>query len=320
MHPIVERGLEILGLEWPRGMRSWKTKSGFWVLEVHYAADPAKDPERDGKVWYEKAVEGYPGGRDGDGWQQEMEINYHARGGRLVFDFLQQPMPKCFIRRMDPGQLMLSHNFIAGYDYGTTNPSAFEVTAINEAGELYVVWEVYQPCTNVIEHVRLVKSCPYWDKLQYIAADNKIFSKQQHSAVGMKSVAELFQEAGLYMSPARQGVDYPMALKLNSEYWGDPENPRAFITDECPGLKAELRELRMQQHKSALIAQEKNDPEKIVAKNNHAFDAWTYSLDFRPQPLRPRNTADQGETIQQFIRRSEASKAIARRRGGIIVV
>ena len=131
---------------------------------------------------------------------------------------------------------------------------------------------------------------------------------------------ELFNEHGFYMSPARQGVDYAMALKLNTEYWADPENPRAFITDAAPGLKAALRELRVQQHKSAPVAQDKDDPEKIVAKNNHGFDAWTYSLDFRPHPLRQTKPVDQNLTIAAFIKRAEEQKrSESRRRGGIIV-
>lgn len=321
-HPVVERALEILGIEWPKGMRSWKTKSGFWVLETHYTADPAKDPARDGAKWYKSASEGYPGGVDGDGWQQEMEINYNATGSRLVFPFLQQPIPKCFIGRMDPSELMHSHSFFAGYDYGTTNPSAFEVTAINDQGDLYAVWEVYQPCRNIIEHVRMIKACPYWDKLQYIAADNKIFgSRNQHANEGMRTVAELFQEAGLYMSPARQGVDYTMALKLNSEHWADPDAPRAFITEECPGLKAELRGLRLKEHKSALVAREANEPERIVDKDNHAFDAWAYSLDFRPHVFVKKETVPEHLTIREFIKRSERMNRANERRSrrGIIV-
>lgn len=320
MHPVVARGLEIMGIEWPKGMRSWPTKSGFWVLETHYTADPEKDPARDGAKWLKKSSEGYPGGIDGDGWQQEMEINYNASGSKFVFPFLQQPLPKVYIGRMDPAELMRSNSFFAGYDYGTSNPSAFEVTAIDDMGTLRVVWEVYQPCTSVVEHVKLIKSCPYWNKLQYIAADNKIFSKGQQSATGLRSVAELFQEAGLHMSPARQGVDYAMALKLNSDYWADPENPRAFITEECPGLRAELRGLRMKEHKSALVARESNDPEKIVAKDNHAFDAWTYSLDFRPLLFKKIEEVPDHLTVRAFIKRAESSqRAAARSRRGIIV-
>jgi hypothetical protein len=123
------------------------------------------------------------------------------------------------------------------------------------------------------------------------------------------------------MSPARQAVDYAMALKLNSEHWADPDNPRAFITEECPGLKAELRGLRLKEHKSALVAREANDPEKIVAKDNHAFDAWTYSLDFRPHVFVPRETVPEHQTIREFIKRAERQSRASERRSrrGIIV-
>jgi len=37
-----------------RGMKFWKNPgNGFAVLATHYTADPDKDPERDGREWYE---------------------------------------------------------------------------------------------------------------------------------------------------------------------------------------------------------------------------------------------------------------------------
>ncbi len=77
----------------------------------------------------------------------------------------------------------------------------------------------------------------------------------------------------------------------------------------------------MKENKSPLVARENNEPEKIVAKNNHGFDAWTYSLDFRPLLFRPKQVVPEQQTIREFIRRAEAAgRRSERHRRGIIVV
>ena len=326
-HEIVERGMKIMGIKrMPHGMKSWPTRSGFWVCMVHYTADPEKDPERDGHQWYLDALKGFPGGEKGDLWQREMEINFGAGGGQKVFPFLSQGLSPVFVPRINPDRALATMNVFAGYDYGTSNPSAFEVWGIDERGRLYALWELYEPCTNAMAHVARIKACPYFSRLEFIACDPALFKRDQHRADGtLGSTAELFGEAGLYMIPGTRAVDHPMALRFNSTWWADPDNPLAFITDDCVNLKEELRGLRFKEHKSKLTEADNNQPEKIVAKKNHAWDASCYALDKKPMVFNPKEVLDTRQSIEAFIARAEQEKGILtgvrrRGRGGIISV
>ena len=42
--------------------------------------------------------------------------------------------------------------------------------------------------------------------------------------------------------------------------------------------------MRWDEHRSQQVKDRKNNPEKIVDKNNHAFDATAYLFDARPAP------------------------------------
>ena len=316
---IIKTAMGIMGIRWPRGMKTWETADGFQVLELHYTADPAKDPDRDGAAWVAEAVKGYPGGFNGQGWKTEMEINYEAGGGEKVFPFLSQTLSPVFIDSIDPQTAMNSMNLFAGYDYGTNNPSAFIVWGMDEQGRLYALWELYEPCLDYKQHFNRIKMCPYFDKLEYISADNKIFSKTQQTANGLKSVSKLFHDEGIYISRARQGVDYPIAIRFLGEYWSDPQNPRAFITSDCPNLRMEARGLKFQEHVSSIVSGRKNNSEKLVDKNNHAWDATAYAIDRKPSRYVPGKDAEPRDSINAFLARAEAMKPKRnRRRGGIV--
>jgi len=323
---IIQTAMDIMGIRWPRGMRAWKTKSGFQVLELHYTADPAKDPDRLGAAWVAEAVEGYPGGFESSGWKTEMEIDYESGGGEKVFPFLSQSLCPVFIPSIDPADAMARMNVFAGYDYGTNSPSAFEVWGIDDVGNLYALWELYEPCLDYVQHFNRIKRCPYFDKLEYISADNKIFSKTQQTANGVQAVSQLFHDNGIYISRARQGMDYPIAMRFLSEYWPggktgwDKIPPRAFITDDCPNLKMEVRGLKFQEHVSSIVASRKNNVEKLVDKNNHAWDASAYAIDRKPSLWTPSAADESRDSINAFLSRAESmNKNPRRRKGGIVV-
>jgi len=325
VHPVVKAGMKELGLRWPRGMKSWETQSGFQVLELHYTADPAKDPDRDGAAWVAETVKGYPGGFESAGWKTEMEIDYGAGGGEKIFPFLSQTLSPVFIESIDPDWALARMNVFAGYDYGTSNPSAFVVWGIDDKGDLYALWELYEPCIDYVQHFNRIKRCPYFDKLEYIAADNKIFSKTQQTADGLKSLSQLFHDNGIYIERARQGMDYPIAMRFLSEYWpggrlGFKEiPPRAFITRDCPNGIIEVRGLRLQEHASITAERNSNKKEKLVDKDNHWWDASAYAIDRKPSLYRHREADIPRDSIAAFIERAEGQRKRPRkRRGGIV--
>ena len=282
IHPLVKRGMEVFGIEWPKGMRSWQTEGGSWVLEVKYTADKRKDPERDGVEWYADAVKrpGYEGDYESIGWQTEMEINYGAGGGDPVFPFVKPGCP-VFIDGFKPSEIINKMRFFAGYDYGSQNPSAFEVFGVDADNKVYSVWELYEPCVNVADHVARIKRCPYWGHIEKIICDPSIGYKTQHAkhAADIKTMIEVFEDHGLYMSPGRRGQDVSMAQMIKSTYWNDKENPTFFLTKASPNLNREIQELRWEKHTSGAVELRRNAPEKIRQKNNHACDALFVVLD-----------------------------------------
>ena len=321
IHPVVKVGMDLWGIEWPNGLRSWQTKSGSWVLETKYTADPKKDPARDGAEWHRKAVlkEGYEGDYDSDGWQTEMEINYKRGGGSPVFPQCRIDTP-VFIDSFKPADIMDKMRFFAGYDYGARNPSAFEVWGIDKDNKAYAVWELYEPCTNIAVHVERIKRCPYWDRLEVIACDPSIMSKTQQGAADIKTLGELFEDHGLNLTRGRRGQDVSIAQLFNSDYWANADKPDAFITKSCPGLMQEVMDLRWDKHVSEALNVRKNAPEKIRDKNNHAWDATATVFDYGVQPFIPEVIKPTAGTYKQAVadlRLASAREQI--RKGGIHV-
>lgn len=283
IHPHVAKAMEILGMSWPKGLKSWQTPSGVWVLEVHYSADPEKDPARNGAAWVEEAVKGYVGGFESQGWRTEMEIDYNAGGGDPVFPYVQSLDHPIFSEEVSVDRAINTMKIYAGYDYGARNPAAFEVWGFDKNGDAYSLWELYEPCLDVRVHTDKMKLCPYWDVLEYIVCDPSIMAMTQQTALGYKSIAEIFANHGVTFIKGRRGQDVPFALRLRGEYWADPLNPRCHISAKhTPNLANEVIDLRWDRHISAAVTQRKNELERIRDKNNHAFDASAYLFDTRP--------------------------------------
>jgi len=266
----------------PKGMRSWETRDGIVVLETHYSADPDKDPDRNGKSWLIEAVKGYPGGMKSSGWRREMEIDWDIMGGDPVFEFLLDHDSKIFTPRLSHDVIVNDLELFGGFDYGIRNPSAFEVWGADKAGNLYAVWEYYKSGDTYKETAAAIKSCPFYSKLRYIKADPSIWARTQQTANGIKSISELFSEEGIHFQPGRRGADVPVSERFLGDYWAEPDKPRAFITSACPQLRREMTNLRWKEHRSALVAATKNNPEEIVQKDNHGYDATAYLIDSRP--------------------------------------
>jgi hypothetical protein len=283
VQPDVQTALDMMGMAWPRGLKSWQTPSGVWCLEVHYTADPAKDPARDGAYWVSEAVKGYVGGFESSGWKTEMEIDYSAGGGDPVFSFITGLQHPIFCEPVGEDRAINTMNIYAGYDYGARNNSSFQVWGFDKTGHPWSLWELVEPCTNIADHVAKMKRCPYWEHIQYIVCDPSIMAKTQQTATGTKSIAEIFADHGVTFVKGRRGADVPMAIRFLSEYWADPKNPGAHICAKTnPNLAQTVMNLRWEKHLSAGVAMRHNNPERIRDKDNHDWDATAYLFDTRP--------------------------------------
>jgi hypothetical protein len=98
-----------------KGIRSWKNSHNkFYVVRVHYSADPVKDPSTSkGKKWYEQAH----AGMSSNAWDREMEINFSIYSGQGVFskDFTQNHIKKL---KYMPDRIL--HR---GWDFGRRRPA-----------------------------------------------------------------------------------------------------------------------------------------------------------------------------------------------------
>lgn len=276
------------GRKLPRGMRSLVTKSGTPVLEVHYSVDPDKRPDTEvGRRWLDAASKRYIGGTSSPEWLREMEIDYEASGGMLVFPQLMDPKCKVWhapLTFKDIKRMRL--RLLAGYDYGAVNPAAFVVWGIAPDGKRYLIWEMYEPVLNYVDHCEKIKSCPYVASgmVEKIVCDPQMMAKDQQTESGKKSMLELYRQQGVFMQPGRKGADVTL-VQLYRYWWRDLENPECFICENCWNTKRELQRLKWREYSGA-VARRRNLPEEIEDKNNHTFDASAYVLDTQPKPPR----------------------------------
>jgi hypothetical protein len=271
-----------------KGVQAGISAEGVQVIRIHYSADPGKDPDTPaGAKWVDKELQGYRGKTD-PRWRKEMEIDFDAHGGQLLFPYLLENEKHIYISPVKIKKM----NMIAGLDYGTRNPSAFEVLSVDYDGHISVIWEYYEPPKKKDEGDEefrqrkgyktlsaAIKRCPYFSKSLIIYADPSLWNKTQESEdpKNLRSMADLFVQEGVYLSPGQRGRDFTCYEKLNSKIWKDPTSPRLTIMRNCKWLWWELQRLRFADFSAATMVN-KNLQEKIVDKDNHAWDAFKYAV------------------------------------------
>ena len=147
-------------------------RNGFIIASLHYTADPIKRSE----AWLRSAKQGMSQAK----FEQEYEINYSAMLGEKIFPEIKSRQAEIifgegpFIDNVWPRDIPM----FGGFDYGARNPSSFHVYTVFDK-TLYAIWELYEPCKNIIDYTTKMKACPYWDQIRYIAADPHIFDLNQ---------------------------------------------------------------------------------------------------------------------------------------------
>jgi hypothetical protein len=288
------------------------------VLRVHYSSDPAKRPGTPaGDAWLRDAELGYPGGRRSPRWRKELEIEYGALGGAKLFpDWELWRLGPIVCEPFTPE----GYRLYGSYDHGWENPAAFHVHGINGDGAKVTLWEFYA------EHVPLAKIAaiirgtpvalpdgrrfpgnPYGGGLTWIVADPSMWADDQPMKdEPNKSIAHLFALEHVHFLKGERGGDATVAEWLYSYDWADPQHPRYRITTACPKLIWELGEQRYAEV-TERQAQSRDASEKLVDKNNHAWDGLKMFLHrFPPAAAKPR-PEQQGGSFMWF--RDQAQRA-----------
>jgi len=280
-----------------QGLKPRLTSSGIPVLRLHYSASPDKRPGTpEGDVWLKKALIGYSGGLKNPRWQKEMEIQYGALGGTRLFPEWEQwcGLGRIIIHPFEPE----GYKLYGSYDHGWRNPASYHVHGINGDGNIVTLWEIYGSHIAVTKMADAIKGNditlpdgrryhgnPWPGRESFKIADPSIYAEDQPMSDGTnKSIAELFRREGVYFTKGERGGDTMVAEWLHGHFWKDPQNPLYRITTDCPKL---IWEIGQQRHKefSAKVALNRDQPEELVDKDNHAWDDLKYFLKrFPPKP------------------------------------
>lgn len=286
------------------------TSGGIGVLRYHYSADSNKRPGTpDGDQWIAEESKAYPQGMDDPRWKKEMEIQYGAMGGQFLFPRWEawKTNGAIVIPTYDP----IDCRLYGSYDHGWRNPSSFLVHAVDRTGDIVTLWEFYGSLVPAHQIAQIIKGypgygedgtkyegCPFpLQDLAFIVADPEIWKEDKPQLTGPnKSTAKIFRDLGVPLIQGDRGGDITVANWLHGYYWKDPLRPRYRILSSCPKL---IWEIGQQRHKefSAQVALKRSQPEELVDKDNHAWDALKYFIKKFPPPASATNPAHQPGTF-----------------------
>jgi hypothetical protein len=264
-----------------RGITDKITSDGVRVLRVHYSADVGKDLDtKAGKVWIAKSLIGYPGGMTGAKWRREMEIDFNAQGGQLVFPALEQYRDRIELPAWK--EVPEDWKLYGGFDYAGRGVTAFMVVAHDrKIDDYYAVFEYYKQRAGYIHASQAIKECKYYDRLEWIVADPSMWTATQERGDGgdLVSPASLFAEEGIHFLKGTRGGDREFAELMNEQMWGEFKRkdwqPRYRITKSCPYHYKEMSQWRYNEWTTS-TGQNRNLKETMMDKNNHSIDAIKY--------------------------------------------
>lgn len=256
------------------GLLLLRNKQKHRVIRLHYSADPDKNPDTEkGRQWVEVETGKLPGGKTSLLWRREMEIDFGAGSGELVFPefFGMEDEIVC-----DPFVLDETYNIFGGFDWGVRNPLSFHVYAEAPDGTMYSVWELYETGRTVAYTARAIRECPYYDRIQWIAADPSIWTENQMKKDGFTSVAAMMQdedEVGKFvidkLMPAHDRSDVSGISRFKMLWSLKPVKFKIFAN--CVNQINEFKNLKYPERKETT-----NETEKILDKNNHTWDDAKY--------------------------------------------
>jgi hypothetical protein len=271
------------------GFWKFRSKSGASAHAIHYTADKAKDPDRDGSEWYERAVSGYIGGSDSHLWKQHMEIDFEATASTRLIPWWKQYRSQ-FIQEPPPLGKQFGWSYYSGFDYGKRNCSVWLVCAVDPQGNRWIVDEVGGPGEKLggIPGIsQRMQESEYWDQVKHrIYADPSMWNENQAAGESYTSIARLFKQYGVNFKKApikgKQADSIGME-RLLYDYWPDPAEPKLFISPRCKVTVRQWPTLRYKEW-SAVAMKDREIPEELVDKNNDSWKAWVYCEARRPPP------------------------------------
>lgn len=244
--------------------------NNFCVVTLHYTADPAKRSA----AWRKEAA----AGMIPEKFAREYEIDYTAVMGARVFPEITSRKSEIVVGEPLP-DFGPDHRYWGGFDYGARNPSSFHVYTIVD-DVIYSVWELFKPCKNVAQYAQEMQQFPYWHKIRYIAADPKIWARDQQHASGVCSIQDLFYQAGVYNLVKGPQDDEAWVAQVR-QHWS-LEEPTFRILACCPNQIREFESaIYINQSERQLMSQ--SYQERVADVDNHSLDDCKYFMLSRPR-------------------------------------
>ena len=272
-------------------------RNGFIVASLYYYADPAKRSAE----WKRAAAQGMSKSK----FEQEYEINYSAMFGEKVFPEIKSRSTEIIVPTGPyiDDQWPTDIPMYGGFDYGARNPSSFHVYAIFDS-IIYAVWELYEPCKNIIEFAEKMKACPYWNQLRYISSDPSIFDLHQRDmSTGMpSSVFDQLYQLGIHKL-VKSSTDEAAWLAQMQKHWLGSE-VTFKIHKRCYQMIDEFEQATYIQMSDRQL-EGQNYKEKLVDKHNHALDDCKYFMNSRPSLKTKRTTLPTPLTLYGFGRQKK---------------
>lgn len=311
-----------------RGIKFWQNpKNKLNIVALNYIADPDKDPERNGKEWYEQERSITPKAK----WEKEYEWDFSAKAGKLIYwpDFCDFNPWTHFIDSFNvKGELIL-----AG-DFWQSNPTALLVWCYTNEWILYIIDEYYKPWLPSVtakeateKFLHIFQSANPWlwlteEKLREMDVDKRrdlyyntfqIMVIDPTTRAKNRSTTRNWEEIPYSVKEDffDHGIDFELwnndvaaGITRVREYFQIWKNWKAHLyifKDRCPNLCWELQRYK---YKEQTEGQERrqNDPETPQKKHDHANDALRYLV-----MTRPVHPAEVKHVVQTRVQRDIAS-------------
>lgn len=293
-----------------QGMTVHDNRNGAVVVWMHHSADPAKDD-----AWAERASQSFPGGRRGAHWRAEMDGDFAARLGGLVFP--QFSRTTHVIPPFRPEDWQWKCRVI---DPGYNHPSAVVWIALDADGGP-IVYRVYKEAGKTVPRLcATIKALSGKENYAYTLIDRAAFAKTQ--AGGGQDLASQFTAEGVVVNPADKPDKLTqiaaLARLLDLQ---DNGQPLLRIGEDCEDLIEELLAYRWKDSKHDDLP----NTEHPVKEFDDCADALMYfavtvPLSSVANSMRRRDPLEQwyhGNDLRRVIAdRRRLHSAVVRKNGG----
>lgn len=285
------------------GVTIKRKANGVPVMRVHYDAIP----ERNSIVspqWKLQERKKYTS----SGWDREQEINDEAGGGDKLFASLLSTFGRIIIITDTMWYPQPHWDVVGGFDHGKTNATCLEKAYVDTTGDIYMCGEFYQMKTpthknEIWENVPTLQKMPDLARMRWCRADPSIFYDKEAQLDGtFTNINAVYRKQGFTRlttfptSISREDLTFEERL---NDHWANlgERKPTLYIVCrnemdrrqpglhpyDSPNLLWELRRMQRQELTARQLLT-RNPTEKIVDKNNHAWDAFKYLVMSLPKP------------------------------------